>query len=207
MPIPLGPKKGIARHNDDQMQEVLDRLQRLMAMTADDPIEIQKNGDCFHFKLRRNHPCWVKITGHATQYSGTSGAAGSGNLPGNHYAGIEQESRIGLTASVDLTAGLKFNKEFPLFAMDGNTEVPVGALVYATPSLGGTHYEFVWANGTMACSEPDQSGCSGGSGSGVPCKCGVRLSDLFVRLNDSCAYEDKCITIKNGKIVIDDVCG
>jgi hypothetical protein len=175
------------RRDDPTIQEIIRQLQQVATLSTEYPLDIVKNGDVYHLRYVARRPAWVRITGHAsTSYS-------SGYEPLNHYAGIEQVSRIGMSASEDLNSGLRFDEHFPLFAMDGNTAVPENALVYATPALGGTHYEFVWATGQMALTCP-----SGGSGSGqCDSVCGLPIDNLFQCVDGFTEPTEGCLVVVN----------
>lgn len=86
---------------------------------------------------------------------------------GNCYCGIQLISNRDGTIS-DAPAGLVFDAfAFPLVEMTERDDVPVDAIVWASPSADETHYEFVWEGAI----EQDPSGSGCGSGDGVLTNC------------------------------------
>lgn len=90
---------------------------------------------------------YVRITGQGSgaANSGASGAGPAISTAGpNCYSGIELTSDV-YGRVVDLEDGLRFDSfAFPLVEMTDATDIPVDAIVWASPSITGQTYEFVW---------------------------------------------------------------
>lgn len=188
MKYPNPPKHGALVRGGEFTDSLAAQLQQIQRLTADLPIEVLKNGDAWHLHWALP-PCRiVRITGHAEGNFGSSGQT----LPDNHYTGIEQITHLGDELSQDLPAGVEFTAAFPLIEVNGVTNVPTNAVVYAVPSIIGDHYCFIYASGTgvRPCSEQ-----SGGSGSGSAACCHLQISDIIRSDNDVCSLRQGCLRI------------
>lgn len=107
---------------------------------------------------------FARITGQGSgcAYSGSGGVPypPALNLVGrNCYCGIEQISYSDGTLS-DNEAGLVWDSfSFPLVEMTGNPDVPIDAIVWASPSRMGTHWEFLWMGETQSGGLPTPCTC------------------------------------------------
>lgn len=149
---------------------------------------------------------YVRITGGGSgcAFSGTSGnpSPPARHLAGpNCYCGIEQTSDSFGNVR-DFEDGLIFDSfAFPLVEMSGDTNVPVDALAWASPSRSGTHYEFLWEGDTSGSGESGGSG-SGGTGSGNVCGC-VQPSDFIQCINGVIYIRPGCLIVNNGRLCFD----
>lgn len=140
---------------------------------------------------RRVH---VRITGGGSggASSGTSGLGPAINTAGlNCYSGIEQTSDVYGRVS-DLEDGLHFDSfAFPLVEMSEATDVPIDAIVWASPSINGQNYEFLWSG------SQEESGSGSGSG-GSGC---IAISDFIMCTDDGAAIRPGNICLVNGRLV------
>lgn len=133
---------------------------------------------------------FARITGQGSgcAFSGNSGDADppdSQHTAPNCYCGIEQSSDINGNVG-DLEDGLVFDSfAFPLVEMSGNPDVPIDALVWASPSIQGTHYEFLW-QGTQP--GDSGSGCGSGCETGIDLSCLIRCNGGVLQVQQGCFY-------------------
>lgn len=143
---------------------------------------------------------YVRITGQGSggANSGASGVGPATNTAGpNCYSGIEQTSDI-YGRVTDLDDGLHFDSfAFPLVEMTERTDVPVDAIVWASPSITGQTYQFIW-EGAMQ----EESGSGNESGSG--CQGGIPISDIIRCDESGTSIRDACLAIRNNVLVLID---
>lgn len=133
---------------------------------------------------------FARITGRgsACAYSGVSGnpyppditAAGP-----NCYCGVEQVSNPDGSIE-DFETGIIWDSfAFPLVEMTGRDDVPEDAIVWATPSRTGSHWEFIWEGADDGGSG---SGCGSGCSTGISLNCLVRCVGGTLQVATGCLY-------------------
>lgn len=133
---------------DEEFDLLSARTNAISAVTADAPMEILKNGDAYHIAYNALPDRWFKIIGPAsTGYSSAGPGTYYTNWPANYYYAKEIIYPIGDEEAKYVESRVDPNNNYPLIEITGNTEVPTGSIVFARPAFGGTHYEFIFAQG------------------------------------------------------------
>lgn len=146
------------------------------------------------------------LTGAFCRITG-GGPAGSGDPPPYDYCPPNCYSGVQIISDTDGTtvdAGLEFHCiKNPLVAIDGNTSLVAGDIVFAWPSPKGSHFDCVVAGASLGeCDSGSGSESSSGSGSGCECDA-LNVEEFFRHRNNQCQIRPGCLVIvdSQGRVV------